>query len=186
MKNFVIAVLTLLSFAGTSDAQNVSKANAYQFSFKGIDGNDIPLSQFQGKAILIVNTASECGFAKQITDLERLYQQYKDRGLVIIAVPESDFGGQEPGTDKEIKENYTKNFGVTYILTAKTKVTGDDAHPFYKWAAEQTNLLGTPKWNFHKYLISPEGDFVDYFSSPTSPTSETITKKLDGLLTKID
>jgi glutathione peroxidase len=184
MKKILIVILVLFSFAGLSHAQEVSKANAHQFSFSGTDGKAISLSQFKGKAILVVNTASECGFAKQISDLETLYQKYKDKGLVVIAVPESDFGNQQPGTDAEIKENYTKNFGVTYILTSKTKVAGDDAHPFYKWAAEQTNFIGTPKWNFHKYLISPEGDFVDYFSTPTSPTSKTITNAIEKTLNK--
>ncbi len=180
----LIVSLFLLSLPALAQESQMSKPNAYQFSFTGIDGKEMPLSEFRGKAILIVNTASECGFAKQLSDLEKLYQKYKDKGLIVIGVPESDFGNQQPGTDEEIKENYTKNFGVTYLLTSKTKVTGDDAHPFYKWAAEQTNFLGTPKWNFHKYLISPEGDFVDYFSTPTSPTSESITGAIEKSLSK--
>jgi glutathione peroxidase len=180
----LIVGLFLLSLPALAQESQMSKPNAYQFSFKGLDGKDIQLSQFKGKAILIVNTASECGFAKQITDLESLYQKYKDKGLVVIAVPEGDFGDQQPGTDAEIKENYSKNFGATYILTSKTHVKGDDAHSFYKWAAEQTSFLGVPKWNFHKYLISPDGDFVDYFNTTTSPTSKSITDAIEKSLNK--
>ncbi len=176
--------LIFFSFPAIAQGQQMSKLNAHQFSFTDIDGKDMPLSQFQGKVILIVNTATGCGFAKQLSDMEKLWEKYKDKGLVVIGVPSNDFGGQQPGTDAEIKELCTKNFGSTFPLTTKTKVKGDDAHPFYKWAAEQTSFLGTPKWNFHKYLISPEGDFIDYFSSTTSPTSKSITTAIEKSLNK--
>jgi glutathione peroxidase len=185
MKTILIAFIYILfSTQSFAEEAKMSKLNAHQFSFTDIDGKDMPLSQFNGKTILIINTATGCGFAKQLSEMEKLWDKYKDKGLIVIGVPSNDFGGQQPGTDAEIKDICTKNFGTSFPLTTKTKVSGADSHPFYKWASEQTNFLGTPKWNFHKYLISPQGDFIDYFSSTTSPTSQSITNAIEKSLRK--
>lgn len=157
-------------------------ANAYDFGFKLLTGEALPLSEFQGKAILIVNTASECGYTPQYDDLEKLWQANKDKGLVVLGVPCNQFGGQEPGTEAEIGAFCRKNYGVTFPLTAKNDVKGKAAHPFYTWAGEQAGLLGRPKWNFHKYLIGRDGTFAGWFSSQTKPTGPKIRKILDKIL----
>lgn len=157
-------------------------ASAYDYSFTSIVGEPLPLSQFKGKPVLVVNTASECGFTKQYKGLEALWEKYKDRGLVVIAVPSNDFGGQEPGSEKTIKEFCEVKFGVSFYMSQKEHVVGDEAHPFYKYAREKLGLLAAPKWNFHKYLIGPDGQLVDWYASTTEPTSPKITGKIESLL----
>lgn len=152
--------------------------NAHDFSFINQDGSTLALKDYSGKFILVVNTASQCGFTKQYKDLETLWQMFKDKNLLVIAVPSNNFGGQEPGTNEEIKEFCTSQFNITFPVVKKVDVIGDNAHPFYKWAATTTGFLGSPKWNFHKFLIGPDGELVDYFVSTTSPTSTAITSKL--------
>lgn len=155
---------------------------AYDFSFTGIAGDALPLSQFKGRPVLVVNTASECGFTPQYKDLQALYEKYGERGLVVIAVPSNDFGGQEPGSNADIKEFCVMQYGVNFVLAAKEHVKGDDAHPFYVWAREQKGALAAPKWNFHKYLISPDGVLAEWYASTTSPMSEKITKRIETML----
>ena len=160
---------------------------AYDFQFPSLmDEKDIVLSDYKGKAILVVNTASKCGFISQYSDLESLYQEYKDKGLIIIGVPSNDFGKQEPGTREDISTVCHLNYGVTFLMAEKTPVTGDKAHAFYKWARKEFGLIGAPKWNFHKYLINPQGQLVDYFHSTTSPTSKKIKRTIDNILMKND
>lgn len=156
--------------------------NIYSFSFLSIKGINLPLDTFKGKVLLIINTASKCGFTKQYDGLEKLYLQYKDRGFVILGVPSNDFGSQEPGNESEI-ENFCKvNFGVTFPLTKKTKVSGKDAHPFYLWAKQELGFGTAPKWNFHKYLVNREGKLVDYFHSTTKPDNPRLVKAIEQLL----
>lgn len=151
-------------------AKTALPLDVYEFNFTNITNQEkIPLSQFKGKVILIVNTASKCGFTKQYNGLEKLYKEYKDKGLVIIGVPSNDFGGQEPGEDTEIVEFCKINYGVSFTMTHKEIVSGKNAHPFYLWAKEKLGYLKAPKWNFHKYLINKEGVLIDYFSSVTTP-----------------
>jgi len=157
-------------------------ANAWNFSFETIDGKPMPLADYKGKAVLVVNTASKCGFTPQYKDLESLHKKYRDKGLVVIGVPSNDFGGQEPGTANEIKAFCDSTFSVTFPLAAKTVVVGREAHPFYIWAREQVGILGSPKWNFHKYLIGPDGKLADWFSTPTSPSAARLTKAVDKAL----
>lgn len=177
-------ILTLLTalFVSTSANSQQTNMNAYSFSFKSIDGKDLPLSEFKGKVILVVNTASQCGFTSQYAGLEELWDKYKDKGLVVLGVPSNDFGSQEPGSESEIRDFCTKKFDVSFPMTAKYAVKGSEAHPFYKWASDQTSLLGTPKWNFHKYLIGKDGQLVDWFSSVTTPTSEKIIEAVEKAL----
>lgn len=156
--------------------------SAWDFSFQAIDGGELPLAQFKGKAVMVVNTASKCGFTPQYQQLEELSRRYRDKGLVVLGVPCNDFGGQEPGSESEIQQFCDLNFGVDFPLTAKAKVTGADAHPFYLWARKQVGFLGSPKWNFHKYLIAPDGSLADWFSTPTKPDSAKIIKAVEKVL----
>lgn len=166
----------------TTAAPVIPVQNAYSFSFKSIKGEDLPLANYKGKVLLIVNTASKCGFTKQYDALEKLYLEYKDKGLVIIGVPSNDFGSQEPGNEQEI-ENFCKvNFGVTFLLTKKEVVSGKDAHPFYLWARQTLGFGTAPKWNFHKYLINREGKLVNYFYSTTKPDSKKVVEAVKKLL----
>jgi len=179
----MLVIFLALSALAQPAAQ--SRANAYQFSFTSIDGQNMPLSDFRGKAVLIVNTASQCGFTKQYTDLQNLYTTYKDQGLVVIGVPCNDFGNQEPGDLEAIKDFTQNNFGITFPLTQKYSVKGDYAHPFFTWAANQQKgafLQSSPKWNFHKYLINKSGDLVKSYGSHISPTSPDITQDIQAIL----
>lgn len=160
--------------------QNAMNANAsiYDISINSITDKPINFSDFKGKKILIVNTASECGFTSQYSDLEKLYVTYKDR-LVVVGVPCNQFGGQEPGTLNEIKSFCEVNYGVTFLLTEKIDVKGENQHHLYKWlTSKQLNSVKSSnvKWNFQKYLIDESGFFVDYFYSITKPMSSKITK----------
>jgi glutathione peroxidase-family protein/uncharacterized protein (DUF2237 family) len=162
-----------------------SRANAHQFSFQSIDGDNMPLRGFKGKVLLIVNTASQCGFTDQYKDLQTLYETYKERGLIVIGVPCNDFGKQEPGHAEVIKDFTSKKFGVTFPLTQKYSVKGGDAHPFFIWATEQKKgafLQSSPKWNFHKFLIDKNGDLVKSFSSQVNPSSSKIREEIERAL----
>lgn len=157
--------------------------NAYDYSFHTLVGKKpLPLSSYKGKVLIVVNTASNCGFTPQYAGLEKLYQKYKDRGLVIIGVPSNDFGGQEPGDSKQIANFCQLNYGVTFPMTAKEVVSGKNAHPFYLWAHKELGFGSAPKWNFHKYVIDRHGNIVDYFYSTTKPDSEKITGLIEKLL----
>ena len=157
-------------------------AKAYDFAFTRLTGEALPLSEFMGQAILVVNTASECGYTPQYDELEKLWQAHRDKGLVVLGVPCNQFGAQEPGTEAEIGAFCRKNYGVTFPLTAKNDVKGKAAHPFYKWANGEAGLLGQPKWNFHKYLIGRDGSFAGWFSSAAKPTGPKIGKALEKVL----
>lgn len=148
--------------------------SAHDFSFTAIDGEPLFLSTFRGKVLLIVNTASRCGFTRQYEGLQALWDTYRDRGLVVLGVPSNDFGGQEPGSDAEIKDFCTMNVHVDFPLTAKTPVRGQNAHPFYRWAAREAGALGVPRWNFHKYLVAKDGRLVDWFATTTTPEAERL------------
>ncbi|MFY7843043.1 MAG: glutathione peroxidase [Rhabdochlamydiaceae bacterium] len=162
-------------------AEKKMEENVYGFEFVSIDGKKkIKMGDFKGKVILVVNTASKCGLTSQYADLEKLYQEYKDKGLVIIGVPSNDFGRQEPGHAEEIASFCQLNYGVTFFLTQKEHVSGKDAHPFYKWAKKILGFGTAPKWNFHKYLINKEGHLIDYFHSTTSPQSVRLKKAIDN------
>jgi glutathione peroxidase len=159
-----------------------SSINAHAFSFTAISGEPLPLAGLAGKAVLIVNTASECGFTRQYADLQALWERYRDRGLVVLGVPSNDFGGQEPGTEHQIKEFCAVNFDVDFPMTGKTEVRGARAHPFYRWAAAQVGPLGVPRWNFHKYLIAPDGSLADWFSTTTGPDTSRLRDAVERQL----
>ena len=161
---------------------NEHLATAHDFSFTSIEGDALPLSRFHGKTILLVNTASQCGFTEQYKHLQTLWTRYRKRGLIVLGVPSNDFGKQEPGKEAEIKKFCEVNFNVDFPLTAKVHVTGARAHPFYKWAIEKLGLVGKPRWNFHKYLIGPGGYLVDWYSTVTSPTSQKVISAIEAQL----
>jgi glutathione peroxidase len=155
---------------------------AYDFEFSTIDGKPMKLAAWRGKALLIVNTASFCGYTKQYAGLQELWTRYEKAGLVVIGVPSNDFGEQEPKSEGEIKTFCQGAFGVTFPLTSKQHVVGADAHPFYKWAAETMGPAGVPNWNFHKYLIGRDGRLLRSFSTKLPPLSEDITGWIDKAL----
>lgn len=173
-------ILTVFLLKVTNSNQEVMNSNPslYEISINSISGEPINFEDFKGKKILIVNTASECGFTGQYADLEKLYETYKDN-LVVIGVPCNQFGGQEPGTLAEIETFCEVNYGVTFLLTEKVEVKGENQHPLYKWLTDK-ELNGVKntsvKWNFQKYLIDENGSYIDYFYSMTKPMSTKITK----------
>jgi glutathione peroxidase len=157
-------------------------AKAHDFSFTTIDGAPLPLKQFKGRAVLVVNTASQCGFTPQYADLQVLWQRYRDRGLTVIGVPSNDFGHQEPGSNDDIKKFCRDKYQVDFPLAAKEKVTGEDAHPFYQWAAGEGGADRAPRWNFHKYLIGPFGEFAGAFPAQVKPLDQSVTDAIERLI----
>ena len=156
----------------------------HDFSIQGIDGKPMPLAQFRGKVVLLVNTASECSYTVQYEGLKELWLANRDKGLVIVGVPSNDFGAQEPGSANEIASFCKLNYGVTFPLTEKLVVKGAAAHPLYQWAAAKAGDAGRPKWNFHKYLFGRGGEFIDWFKSPSNPTGPTLTSAVKNALAK--
>jgi glutathione peroxidase len=164
--------------AVTSNRQSLAQAGmsritAYAFSFPALAGGDIRLSEFAGRPIMIVNTASLCGFTPQYGGLQELWTEFGDRGLMIIGVPSNDFGGQEPGGSSEIAATAQHQYGVTFPIAAKAVVNGPDAHPFYKWAAA-ARPKDVPRWNFHKYLIGHDGYIAEVFPSAVEPSDTRV------------
>ena len=157
---------------------------AYQFTFTSIDGAPLPLSDFHGQVVLVVNTASRCGFTPQYDGLQALYERFHNEGLVVLGVPSGDFGEQELASGAEIKEFCEVNFNIDFPMTEKTHVKGDNAHPFYRWSAQQAGFMARPRWNFHKYLIGRDGTIAGWFSSVTSPQSEKIETAIRQALAK--
>ena len=153
----------------------------FDFSIKSNTGEIINLNQYKNNVILIVNTASYCGFTKQYSDMQKLWDKYKKDGLVVIGVPSNSFN-QEKDEDSEVKEFCEVNFSINFPITTITKVTGDDAHEIYKWARENHGKSAIPKWNFHKILINKYGKIEETYSSITKPTSKKITSKIESLL----
>jgi len=174
-KLFGALLVAVTLFSGTP----VMAMNAHDFTFESIDGGQLPLAQYKGKAVLIVNTASFCGFTPQYEGLENIYRQYRGKGLVVLGVPANNFGGQEPGTNAEIKQFCESKYDVDFPLAAKVSVKGDDAHPFYKWAAEKLGADKSPKWNFHKYLVNAKGDLVASFPTKVVPDAPEIRAAID-------
>ena len=154
----------------------------YDFKIKSIKGNEIDLSKFKGKTVLMVNVASKCGFTKQYEGLQDLWSKYKKRGLIVLGVPSNQFGNQEPGSEKEIKEFCEVNFNINFPMTSKVDVKGEYAHEIYKWALKNHGKSAVPKWNFHKILINSEGKIEETYMSFTKPNSQKIINKIEKLL----
>ena len=154
----------------------------YDFNIKSIDGNNIELKEYKNKVVLVVNVASNCGFTKQYSDLQKLWEKYKKNGLIVLGVPSNQFGKQEPGTNDEIKKFCEVNFNVNFPMTDKVEVKGENAHQIYLWAKENYGKSAVPKWNFHKILINTDGKIQETYSSLTTPTSKKITNEIEKIL----
>jgi len=164
-------------------APGMSRITAYAFAFAALEGSDIKLADYAGKPILVVNTASLCGYTPQYAGLQQLWARYRERGLMIIGVPSNDFGGQEPGGATEIMKTAHGEYGVGFPLAAKAQVKGSNPHAFYKWAASE-RPLETPRWNFHKYLVGRDGHIAAVFATDIEPMDarviNAIVKELPG------
>jgi glutathione peroxidase len=158
--------------------------NAYSYSFKDINEEDvINLSDYKGKTLVVVNTASLCGFTYQYDGLQKLYDDYKDQGLVVLGVPSNDFGNQESGTNSEVKEFCESTFSITFPLTEKNVVKGKDAHPFFKWSKKELGFIGgVPRWNFHKIIIGKDGNAIAGYTALTRPTSKKFISEIEKAL----
>lgn len=180
-----ITIVMIFSWFHSGPALSGEGGTAHDFSFESIDGSPLPLAEFRGKAVLVVNTASRCGFTKQYAGLQKLYDTYKDRGLVVLGVPANNFANQEPGTEAEIKKFCEGVYRITFPLTEKTDVIGRRAHPFYQWTAAQKKggvFFSTPRWNFHKYLIAPDGTLAGSFAPAVAPESEGLRRAIEAAL----
>ena len=180
MKKVILLLSIVMFFFKTSALANYEK-KIYDFSIEGITGEIINFKDYKNKVILVVNTASYCGFTKQYDDLQKLWDQYKSKGLIVLGVPSNSFN-QEKNNNKEIKEFCEVNFNITFPLTSLTEVKGESAHEVFKWAKDDYGNSAVPKWNFHKILINKEGKIEDTFTSFTNPMSKKITKKIEQIL----
>lgn len=177
-----LALTAVMFSPGDASAQGGVTTTAYGFAFESIDSKPLPFAQFQGKVVLVVNTASFCGFTKQYAGLEALYQRYRTRGLIVLGVPSNDFGAQEPGSNAEIAQFCQGAFNVTFPLTEKVQVKGRDAHPFYAWAADTLGAASAPRWNFHKYLIGGDGRLITSFASNIEPDAAQLIRAIETAL----
>jgi glutathione peroxidase len=178
----VAGLIAMWTGAPSVGPSKVVTGTAYDFAFSGIDGKPLQLADWRGKVLLVVNTASFCGYTKQYAGLQELWTRYEKAGLVVIGVPSNDFGGQEPKSEGEIKSFCQGAFGVTFPLTSKQVVIGSEAHPFYKWAADAIGPKGLPNWNFHKYLIGRDGRLLRSLSTRLAPASEEVTSWIEKAL----
>ena len=177
----VIILLLMISFFGNKVSANYEKL-AYDFQFRDLDGSTLNLSEYKGKIIVAVNVASQCGFTKQYEDMQNIWEKYQSKGLIMLGIPSNDFGKQEPGSSKEIKNFCEAKFGITFSMTEKVSVKGSEAHPFYIWAKENHGKSAIPKWNFHKIIIDRNGKIAETFSSITNPSSKKFIEVLDRLI----
>lgn len=182
---YVLAVMGafVMSFFGFGKpAKAADSRTLYDFTLTAIDGQPMPLSAYRGRVVLLVNTASFCGFTRQYAGLETLYKTYRDKGLVIIGVPSNDFGAQEPGSSSEIKQFCDANFSIEFPLADKSAVVGENAIPLYAWLRVRLGDAGMPRWNFHKYLIGRDGQPIDWFASITGPDTKVLVSAIEKAL----
>ena len=179
MRFFLTTCLIFLLNTGSSMSEN-----AYSYSFKDINEEDvINLSDYKGKTLVVVNTASLCGFTYQYDGLQKLYDDYKDQGLIVLGVPSNDFGNQESGTNSEVKEFCESTFSITFPLTEKNVVKGKDAHPFFKWSKKELGFIGgVPRWNFHKIIIGKDGNAIAGYTALTRPSSKKFISEIEKAL----
>ena len=179
---YFIIILTILMFSFFNKVDAKYEKIFFDHTIKNINNEVIDLNQYKGKTILLVNVASKCGFTKQYTGLQELFEKYRDKGFYVIGVPSNQFGDQEPGSNAEIKDFCETNFNITFPLTDKVDVKGDNAHEIYKWAKNNYGTSTVPKWNFHKILINKEGKIEDTFNSFVTPMSGKIINKIESVL----
>ena len=170
-----------MSIFATNVSGNYDKL-AYDFDFSDLDGSTLNLSEFKNKVIVVINVASQCGFTKQYEDMQKIWEKYQARGVIMLGIPSNDFGNQEPGSNQEIKNFCEAKFGISFPMTEKVSVKGVSAHPFYKWAKENHGKSAVPKWNFHKIIIGKNGKIVDTFASITNPSSKKFVEALEKAL----
>ena len=181
-RNYLTILILTIMFSFNGKVEAKYDKLFFDLNIIDINGSNLNFDQFKGKTILVVNVASQCGFTKQYTELQLLYEQYKDKGLVVIGIPSNQFGGQEPGSNKEIKNFCETNFNITFPMTEKVNVKGENAHELYIWAQENYGKSTIPKWNFHKILINKEGKIQDTFNSFIEPLSKKIIKQIELIL----
>lgn len=179
LKTFLAVVFSAAMMGGPAMAET-----AHDFVFEKLEGGKLEMSQYKGKAVLVVNTASFCGYTPQYEGLQSLWESYKDKGLVVLGVPANNFGAQEPGSAAEIKNFCESNYAVDFPMTEKVDVVGGGAHPFYKWAKATLGDKNVPQWNFHKYLVNTKGELVAAFPSAVKPESTEIKAAVDKALAK--
>ena len=179
LKIFTILIIFMF-FSKKGFSENYDKV-LYDFKIESITGEVINLNEFKNKVVLITNTASYCGFTKQYSDLQKLWQKYKEEGLIVLGVPSNSFN-QEKTSEKDVKDFCEVNFNINFPMTKITEVKGDDAHEIFKWAKKNHGKSAVPKWNFHKILINKKGKIEDTFASFTNPMSNKITSKIESLL----
>ncbi len=181
MKKLQIIGATIIMFFFTSSSHADYKKIFYEFKINSISGEVIDLNDFKGKPVLVVNTASYCGFTKQYDDMQELWDRYRDKGLIVLGIPSNSFN-QEKKNNSDVKEFCEVKFNINFPLTEITEVKGDNAHEIYKWAKANHGKSAVPKWNFYKILINKEGKIEDTYASLTNPTSNKIIKKIESLL----
>ena len=171
----------MISLFGNKLSADYNKL-AYDFKFVDLDGSSLNLSEHKDKVIVVINVASQCGFTNQYEDMQKVWEKYQKRGMLMLGVPSNDFGNQEPGDNKEIKNFCESKFGITFPITEKVSVKGENAHPFYRWAKDNYGKSAIPKWNFHKIIIDKKGKVHDTFASITNPSSKRFIKSLEKAL----
>ena len=181
MNRFLILGLSVLMFFFKNTALANYEKIFFDFKIDGINGKVLDLDQYKNKVVLLVNTASYCGFTKQYADLQKLWDQYNSKGLIIIGVPSNSFN-QEKKSEEDVKSFCEVNFSINFPLTSITDVKGDNAHEIFKWAEKNHGKSAVPKWNFHKILINKQGKIEETFSSFTNPTSNKLIKKIENIL----
>jgi len=181
MKTKILILTLLIMIFFKNNVQANYEKLFYDFTIKDISGNELNFKDFKNKIVLIVNTASYCGFTKQYDDLQYIWDKYKKNDFVVLGIPSNSFN-QEKKTNKEVKEFCEFNFNITFPITEITEVKGENAHPVYKWAIENYGSSATPKWNFHKILINKDGKVEETYSSLTKPTSKKILSKIEELI----
>ena len=179
MRRLMMMILAWVALAAPAAA---ASGSMHAFSFTSIDGAPLPMSGFAGQAVLVVNTASFCGFTHQYGALQQVFETYRARGLVVLGVPSNDFGGQEPGTAAEIKQFCEVNFAVDFPLTEKQVVRGEAAHPFFRAVVAELGPDAAPRWNFHKFLITPDGRLVGSWPSRVEPDAPELIGAIEAVL----
>ena len=183
MRFFFLIIFSLIILFGYTNLTMAKYEKIFfDLNIKSLEGENIELSKFKDKAVLVVNVASNCGFTKQYDGLQKLWEKYEKEGLIVLGVPSNQFGNQEPGTNEEIKKFCEVNFNINFPMTDKFDVKGENAHPIYKWAKENYGSSAVPKWNFHKILINKEGKIQETYSSLTKPYSKKITEEIEKIL----
>ena len=178
----LLIILSTIMFSFSNKASAKYDKLIYDFEIESITGEKIDFLKYKNKVILLVNVASKCGFTKQYTDLQKLWETYKDKGLIVIGLPSNQFGGQEPGTNVEIQKFCKVNFDINFPMTTKIDVKGENIEPIYKWALENYGKKAIPKWNFYKILINKHGKIEQTYSSMTNPISKKIIRDIEEIL----